>query len=263
MVDVNYETLQSISRRNFGTEFPAALRLATGLTGDAPGIIRQLYGGEPNDNLAELVTVLGGRGANFAGTNGVYWETPNHVSLQLSGDLDFRAEIENVAGATNRNILSRYTPTTNQSYEWRYNGFGSNELVWSTLGNNALTDTTGIYDAKAIRVTMDADDGAGNHIITWLAGDSIDATSWVTINSKTVAGATNIFAGTAVLRIGARGDASGVNPFNGRIRRVQIRSSIGGTIVANPDFRFLAPGTTSFNDSTGKTWTAVGGASIS
>ncbi|MGH3327275.1 MAG: hypothetical protein ACRDPT_05670 [Streptomycetales bacterium] len=33
------------------------------------------------------------------------------------------------------------------------------------------------------------------------------------------------------------------------------RSGIGGTIVANPDFRSLAAGATNFNDSTGKAWT--------
>lgn len=262
MGDTNYEVLQGIAQRNYGLDLPGALRVATGNAQDLEGIAKSLYSEHSNKHFEELKTVLGGRSANFTGTNGVYWETSDKAALDIIGDIDIRAEVEDVQGASNRTIISKYTPTTQQSYEWRYNGFGFDELVWSTTGANAITDTLGISGRRAVRVTMDVVNGT-DRVLSWYYSDSdeIDG-SWThrSGSPKTVAGTTSIFASTAVCRIGARSDAAGANPFNGKIRRVELRNLIDGTVVANPDFRYVAPGAASFVDSAGNTWTAVGGA---
>lgn len=52
-------------------------------------------------------------------------------------------------------------------------------------------------------------------------------------------------------------------PAAGRVHRAEVRSGITGTVVANPDFRALAPGTTSFADTTGKMWSLAGTAEVS
>lgn len=266
-MDVNYETLQAYGKRKYGKDLVGAVKEASGLNQEINGVCRTLFGKETNQCMVELTTLLGGNGAFLPGVAGSYWETPDVAGLRIIGDLDVRAEILEVnPTGTNRTILSKYNPTTNQAYEWRYNGFGFDEFVWSTTGANVLTDTSSQFGAGLIRFTIDVVNAA-NRVLTWWYGITNDISAadvgWAVRQQKTVAGNTSIFAGTAPLRIGARSDAAGNNPFSGRLGRVQLRDGLNGTIVANPDFRSLAPGLTNFVDSTGKTWTRAGTATVS
>lgn len=270
MVDTNLEALQRLAQRNFGLDLNGAMRLQTGINKDLNGICQQLFGTDANSNAAKLGMTqrMGGNALVLAGTAGSFIETTDKVSLDIVGDIDIRAEFSGVGvNGLNRDIISKYTPTTNQSFEWRYNAFGFDEIVWSTTGSNALTDTDAIFGGSnvAVRFTMDVSDaGATNRILTWYRSDNGRLSgNWVVRNQKTVAGATSIFASTAVLRIGARGDgATGSNPFMGRINRVELRAGIDGTVVANPDFRFLPVGNTTFTDAAGNQWVFTGSAVI-
>lgn len=265
MTDANIETLQALARLNFNLDLQGAAKVASGINSDLNGISRQLYGVPVNAAFDNLVTLLGGRAATFPGTSGSYWETPHHADFNVV-DLDIRATLPQVVvTGVNRDIISKYTPAAQQSFEWRYNAFGFNEIVWSTTGANALTDTVGITGERAIRFTMDVDDGAGNRVLTWYNSDNGTLNgNWVVQQVKTIAGITSIFNSTAVVRIGARGDGPGGNDFQGKISRLEMRAGINGAIIANPDFRFKAPGTTTFADTapTPKTWTLVGSAGI-
>lgn len=273
------ETLNGLAWRNFGLSLQGAAQVAAGLPGrELNGITQQLYAKDSYAALrsGELVTLLGGNAASLPGITGSYWETPDHASLDITADLDLRFEIGDMFGATNvnRSILSKWPGgASNLGYEHRYNGFGFEEFVWSpTGGTTTLTDTSAIFSGGSNmigRFTIDVVNGS-DRVLTWylagvtpgLGAPDFVTGPWIVRQQKTVAGNTSINANTAPLRIGARADGTGTNAFNGRISRVQLRNGIDGTIVANPDFRFLAPGTTSFNDSTGKTWTRAGTASI-
>jgi hypothetical protein len=266
MPDANLEKLQAVARQNWNQDLNGALKAATGQQQDMEGICKNLFGESCNKHFIELKTLLGGNGAFFNGTAGAYWESADKAAFDIVGDIDIRAEVDQVvSGAVNRTILSKWLPASQQSYEWRYNGFGFDELVWSvTAAGAASTDTLAINSGiVAIRVTMDVDDLSGNRVITWYSSsnDRIDGTWTARPGSpKTTAGVTSIFSGTAPLRIGTRSD--GTNPFNGRIRRLELRNGINGTVVANPDFRFQGTSTTNFVDAAGNTWTAAGGAVI-
>ena len=271
------ESLNGLAYKNFGMSLEGAARVASGIDKRLNGITQQLYSKDANGALrsGELVTLLGGNGASLPGVTGSYWETPNHASLQIVADLDLRFEILEMSGPTNVNraILSKWPGgASNLGYEYRYNGFGFEEFVWSPVGTDTLTDTTTIMSGGASmigRFTIDVVNGA-NRILTWMYAtpgangvppDFVNG-PWVIRQQKTVAGNTTIFGNTSPVRVGARADGTGTSAFNGRIGRVQLRAGIDGTIVANPDFRFQAPGATTFNDSTGKTWTRAGTASV-
>src|SRR5690606_35105418 len=75
-------------------------------------------------------------------------------------------------------------------------------------------------------------------------------------------GTTSLHSGTAALTVGAGGDSGTTGAIAAKVRAVQVRNGIDGTVVANPDFSAETPGTTSFADSTGKTWTVNGSAAI-
>lgn len=51
-------------------------------------------------------------------------------------------------------------------------------------------------------------------------------------------------------------------PNTGKVYYAEVRHSVTQTILTNPDFRRLVPGTTSFKDSTGKVWTLNGTAAV-
>lgn len=264
MVEFNPEIIQAWSQRNHKVDWPAGLRIATGVNQDPNGIARTVWGKELGASMDEALSAIGGRALVLPGTNGSYVQTVDDAALDILGDIDIRIEFVGVPGVTglNRDLVSKYTPTAQQSFEWRYNAFGADEFVWSTTGANALTDTATRSESEAVRFHLDADDGGGNRVLTWY--DSSDGTlggTWVQRQQEVVAGATSIFASTAVMRIGARGDASGTNPFLGKIRRMELRNS-AGIVVANPDFRTRPPGATGFNDAAGRAWTFHGAAVI-
>ena len=128
------------------------------------------------------------------------------------------------------------------------------EEVW--LNDEQVTPPAG---SRAVRVTLDVVAGANRTSAAFAAPSGVGlGTQYAT---ETVAGNTAIFNSTAVLGIGSA-DGATSEGFAGRITRAQVRNLIDGTIVANPDFRNLAPGTTSFVDSAGLTWTVQGTARV-
>lgn len=201
-------------------------------------------------------------GLDLPGVAGSYASTPDHASLDITGDIDLRVEVIDVTpSGINRTYISKWTTTGNQrSYMMRGTLFGTLDHFWSTTGANELSNFDFRNNSRAYRTTLDVNDGAGGRVISFYSASTIDG-PWTLLAANTVAGTTSIFAGTAPLAVGAY-NAGATDPMTGRITRAQVRDGIDGTIVANPDFRFHAEGTPSFVDSTGKTWTVQGDANI-
>jgi len=263
VVDTNIEVLQALGQRNFNLDLNGAIKVASGINKDLNGVSQQLYGVDWNGAFEQLRTLLGGRTANFPGVNGSYWQAADNAAFEIAGDIDVRLQVESFTPTGgNSTMVSRWAASPNQVWEWRVSVGGADQFFWSTLG----TDTSAIIQVAPLgvggqRLFFDVDDGAGNKVLTHFQGPSL-AHPLVQVDQDVVAGVTSIFAGsTAPLRIGARADASGLSPFNGRISRMQLRNS-AGTLVADFDTRFKAAGTTNFVDSVGITWNAVGTASI-
>lgn len=208
---------------------------------------------------------------DLPGASGDYISTPDHASLDIVGDIDTRVELELPAGlpAAAQIVASKWLTTGNQR-SWlvyltadEYLGFR-----WSPTGTSTTLSATsskpvplGDDGVVAVRATLDASSIGPGHFVAFYTAASLDA-PWLQLGTPrySLVGTTSIFASTAPLELG-RGVEAGFSSLDGRVRRAELRNS-AGTIVADPDFRSLTTGTTSFADGAGRTWTVQGSASI-
>jgi hypothetical protein len=200
------------------------------------------------------------------GVSGSYASTPDVAALDIVGDIDLRVEFVFTTPAgnlQNTTLIGKWNTTGNQrSYDLRNSGFGLPAIFWSANGTAELSNLgiPPVATGGAYRATLDVNNGASGNTSRLYYAASMDGT-FVQFDEEIKAATTAIFASTAALTLGAA-NAGAAALFRGRITRAQVRNGIDGTIVANPDFRNLAPGTTSFADSTGKTWTVHGTARV-
>jgi hypothetical protein len=204
----------------------------------------------------------------LTGASDSYASTPDHASLDLTGDLDMRADVTATWTGMTSTLIGKYVTTGNQrSYRLVVIPDGKLRTVYSTDGSNALLLTSTVpipitQGRLSVRATLDADNGAGGHTATFYTSTGGISGPWVQLGAAiTNAGTLTLFSGTAPLEVGASTNGT-QNRLTGQVHAAQLRSSIGGVIVANPDFSVQPPGTVNFVDSTGKTWTLGASASI-
>ncbi len=213
-----------------------------------------------------------------------YASTPDHASLDITGDIDLRARLEPEAWANGitwdtgqpaidqiQRIISKYATPNDRSWMWSIYGAGWPLFEWSTDGTGStagIAKTLGLATSSKpiwLAMTMDVDNGAGGttaKFYTWpYEVPPADINEWVLVGTATQTGTTSLFAGTAPVYVGMRPGA--IPGYRGRIHAVEIRAGINGTVVANPYFSAQAPGTTSFTDGAGRPWTLTGVAEIS
>ncbi|MER7726385.1 hypothetical protein [Streptomyces sp. NPDC096323] len=192
--------------------------------------------------------------------------TPDVAALDIVGDLDIRAEVTADWRAPGvQTLVGKWVSATNQrSYMLRLEN-GLLTLNWSPDGASIyfvsqLLPTLPLR--AALRATLDVDNGAGGMTAVLYWAESL-AGPWTALGPPLVfAGVVSVYAGTAPLEI-APVAATGWGPLHGRAHRAEVRSGIGGAVVAAPDFRALAPGTTSVTDSAGRVWSVTGTAELS
>jgi hypothetical protein len=217
----------------------------------------------PGDFYLEVPTGVTGPDGNAS--------TPDHPSLDIVGDIDIRVEVtlDDWSPTSARWLVSKYDSVgvDERSYLFYLNTNGLPAFQWSTNGTSGglLFSTSGVSLADtvgrlALRFTLDVNDGSGNRVGSFYTAPSING-AWTLLDTDIVAGTTSIHSGAAVLEVGNSLD-NGTTGLGGRIHAMELRSSIGGTIVADPDFTVQPPGTPSFVDSTGKTWTVNAAAAI-
>jgi hypothetical protein len=202
------------------------------------------------------------------GVSGAYSSTPNHSSLQITGDLDLRFEGDISWSGSQRGLVNRgFFSATDRSYLLTVEAGGELRLWWSSTGTATtgnpvstvpLPFTSGRY---AVRATLDVDNGASGRTIVFYTGPSLNG-PWTQLGASVVqAGVTSVFAGASALEVGSWG--TGVSGLlSGAVYGAQVRSGIGGTVVAGPDFTAQSVKATSFADSTAKTWTVHGDARL-
>lgn len=228
----------------------------------------QMTAGLRTDTAATNGTGVGiSAGTNYVhlpGTSGHYVSTPDAAALDITGDIDIRVYVamDDWTPATDACVLAKYNTTGNQrSYNLHVLNSGLLNFQWSEDGTAQITKSstaaTGFTDGTAhwIRATLDVDNGAAGNTVTFYTSE--DGTTWTQLgNTVVTAGVTSIFNSTSVLELGARNTGTAANTA-GKIFQAQVRTGIGGTIVANP-----VAGTSSVTDSTGLTWTVNGASSF-
>ncbi|NUO43725.1 MAG: hypothetical protein HOV82_17015 [Streptomyces sp.] len=236
------------------------------------------YYGQIGRNTPVRVSVNTGSVAlDLPGGSGDYASTPDAAALDITGDLDVRFDATLLnwcladypsGGATDFDRTELIGKRDTGQVSWAlYVRLSKLYLVWSTNGStlSAAASTADLplttSGRLAVRATLDVDNGAGGNTVTFYTSTSISGT-WTQLGDAVVgSGTTSIFSGTAALRIG---DLPGVSYDEaiGLVHAAQVRSGIGGSIVANPDFTAQTSGTTSFADSAGRTWSLGGNAEI-
>lgn len=217
----------------------------------------------------------------ITGTQNIHYATPDTGVLDTTGDMDIRLDLS-IYPALDSNILfvSKDDGPGQRSYALGYLGpilgirRGTISWAWSENGTTThqhLLDLPFEWDWTPrrgfIKFQWDVDTGGGTSQSTLFQGPTING-PWTIVSSVTgPSSATSvIFNSTAPVRIGptaaALAGGFGIRGGEAMIYAVQINNGIdpAGTPVTNPDFTGLAPGTTSFVDTLGRPWSAVGGA---
>ncbi|MFD7516094.1 hypothetical protein ACFV85_15005 [Streptomyces niveus] len=206
------------------------------------------------------------------GTPTAYASTPDHVSLDITGDLELRIEFTgDVYGPVTQNLIGKWSETGNQrAYLLQLTNSGLLRMLWSADGTAAgassytLPLPPALPRRVALRAALDVDDGAGGWLVRMYWAPSL-AGPWVRFGAEFAPGVgpTGVASTTAPLRMAPSTPLStnpGV-PVDGEVFAAEVRNG-SGTVVASPDFTAQAPGAASFVDSTGKTWTLNGTAEI-
>lgn len=189
--------------------------------------------------------------------------TPDAAALDIVGDIDIRADVRltDYTSGSIQTLISKWNTTGNQrSYRLYVSATGFLVVEWSNDGTTVLTKTSTVVipvvdgDRLSVRATVDVDNGAAGNTVTFYISTTGVSGTWTALGSTVITGGTtSIFSSSANLIVGAQ--QGGSEPAVGIICAAQVRSSIAGTIVANPDFTGSASGTTSFVDSASLTWT--------
>jgi hypothetical protein len=226
------------------------------------------YYGKIGRNTPIRVRLPGDSALRLSGAG--YVTTPDHASLDITGDIDLRADVtcDDWSIGAGQSMVGKYTTTGSQrSYRLVVSGAGFLILAWSENGSVLLFRTSTVAipaDAGgriALRATLDVDNGASGHTVTFYTSDTIGG-SWTQLGDPVItAGTTSIFSSSAVLEVGSITGGT-VELFSGTVHAVEVRTGIAGTLVADPDFTIQDIGDTSFVDAAGRTWTLNGDAEI-
>lgn len=193
--------------------------------------------------------------------------TSDKALLDVLGDMEVRVDIWphqwQLPGVTTMVIAGKYASTANQkswllwlnydgTLQFRTSPDGSTNVTFASTVPVPVTSTR-----LSIKVTIDVDNGAAGKTVQFFTAPSINGTYTQLGATVTTAGITSIFNSTAAMSIGTAADApafaSGYT-FGGKFYELQVRSSIGGTLVANPVWGSAALGATSLADGLGNTW---------
>ncbi|MGW1762752.1 carbohydrate binding domain-containing protein [Streptomyces sp. NPDC002073] len=195
---------------------------------------------------------------------GEYVSTPDNSALDLTADMDLRADVSlDWTAPTEQILINKWSEIGDQrSYALTLYD-GQLFLWWSPDGTADARQWASVLlpalpHRATLRATLDADNGSGGNTVRFYWGPST-AGPWTPIGDpSTAAGTTSILAGTAPLAI----SRSASIPPVGRIHAAEVRSSINGPVVASPNFTAQAPGSGTFTDTVGRVWSMQGGAGI-
>ncbi|WEH40804.1 hypothetical protein [Streptomyces sp. AM 2-1-1] len=208
--------------------------------------------------------------------DGGYTSTPHSTGLTIPGDFDVRVEatLDDWRRTDRGIVLAGKWSFPLGRYCWRLivNTYGGLSLSWSSTGTAAgalaadmLTSVPVPVDGRlCVRAVLDVNNGAGGWTATFYTAP-VMAGPWTQLGTAvTGAGVTSVGAADVPLTVGMVGSSTSgaFVPVSGRVHRVEVRSGIGGTLLAAPDFTTLVHGASGTTDSAGRVWSLVGAAVI-
>ena len=187
----------------------------------------------------------------LSGVTGNYASVPNEAALNISGDLDIIVKASLPAGVTTR-FSQKWAGGTARSRTFAYNGIALT-FSWSAdgVGTNS-TSSANLSPSEAlswIRVTLDADNGAGQNVVSFYT--STDGNVWSLLSSHTASGV------AVIANIGTTRETIGdiYSGLSHEIQRCIVKDGIDGTPVLDIDFSKAPHAATSFTPTVGGTVT--------
>jgi hypothetical protein len=203
----------------------------------------------------------GATGTDVAGNT---WTLQGTAIIQraFASDLDIRVKATSDNWAIINNLVNKGFGATGASY--RFYAF-NNALTLALSSENTVfsyTTSTTTFTANGIiwlRVTWQASNGQVQFFT------SVDGTTWVQLGTNLTNSKVGIYDGPSAVYIGTLAGTSEM--MTGNVFYAEIRNSIGGVVIANPNFEarpwdFGETGGTIGADAIGNTWTLSGTAII-
>lgn len=198
---------------------------------------------------------------DLTGGAGGFASTPHAAAINITGDIDIRWELDadETSSLANRVVAGKWGSTSLQQ-AWRIYIDTQNRYTFEwrdSAGNDGtFVAAQSSFPGRAIRITLDVDNGSGGTTITFYYSDSITGT-WNLGHQEIASGGTTSIQSTSTSVLTAGGDAADLagTSLVSHYRKFELRSSIGGTVVANPNFTAQTAGASSFADGSGRTWT--------
>ena len=202
-------------------------------------------------------------------------ECNDSAALSFLGDIDVRVDLKLTEGlwsAANFDLASKFDFVAN-ALGWSFIIVaGKLRFAWWPSGTTpppfsreATVALPATSDRMTLRATLDVDNGAGSHTVTFYWGDSL-AGPWTVLGAPVVtAGTTSLFNSTSKVRIGSASSSQlwthghAEATFYG----AEVREGINGTVRASPDFTSRPLDTVPFSpsnfaDAQGNNWTFNG-----
>ena len=216
-------------------------------------------------------------GLLLAGVSGDYASTPDHASLDITGDqtlVGWAHTDDWTAGTVT--LAARYLASgDNRAVQLRLVD-GVPQLVWSTDGAGGLSFISALdgdsnvlplpADAGdlALQALLDVDNGNSEHEVSfWVASDPDGAWQQWGV-TRVLSGTTSVATVAAPFEAGARNGGT-EQLWTGRVYRTWLRDGLAtdsGTLVADARFDQQTGGSGQFTDPIGRQWTVHGDAYV-
>ncbi|MEU9285961.1 hypothetical protein AB0D57_14855 [Streptomyces sp. NPDC048275] len=201
--------------------------------------------------------------------NSVTASTPDAAALDITGDLDVRAEVrldDWQANSQPQVVLAKWNEAVNQR-SWMMFVYQRELWLYTSADGTAEHQTRSVTKLAvpptgrlALRATIDVNNGAGGKTVQFFTAPTLSG-PWTLLATNTTSGTTAIFNSTTVLDVGS-GFGNRFFNMGGAVYRAEVYNGIGGTLVASPTFTAQTAGTTGFTDSAGRTWSVAAPAAI-
>ncbi|MFF4177657.1 carbohydrate binding domain-containing protein [Streptomyces sp. NPDC001750] len=197
------------------------------------------------------------------GTPGAYARTPAAAPLDITGDLDIRVEATtDWLAPGDRQLIGKWVSAPGaRSYRMAVTDQVL-YLWWSVTGSDSYYirgALPALPPRAAVRGTIAYSGNTLTASLSWAA--SIEGPWTVLESASTTEYGTAIAVSVSPLEIASPSVLNSAG-IAGRVHRAEVRSGIDGPLVAAPDFRNLAPGTTASTDAAGCAWTLGPAASV-
>ncbi len=207
---------------------------------------------------------------------------PSSSSINVAGDFEARIDLR-LSNWTSTILASKGNTSGQYSWAWGINADGTLFWQYSSDGSTGLWTAVSSVPLPwpggriSLKVTFAHSTGA----VKFFWATSIGGT-YTQLGTTQTTNAAAIFAGGASLKVGVDAFHAGLTGYaatlsgpagqawkpvadqgiQGRVYEFQLRSGIGGTLVANPVFTSQTAGATGFTDAESNSWTLQGTAEL-